>query len=69
MKHWTIAACCVFALAGCASDYIIATNDGQMLDSRDKPRLDEDTGLLEYQDEEGRTKQIPQSDVRQIIER
>ncbi len=69
MKHWIIAACCVLGLAGCASDYIIATNDGQMLDSRDKPRLDDDTGLLQYKDEEGRTKQIPQSQVRQIIQR
>ena len=69
MKHWTIAACCVFALAGCASDYIIATNDGRMLDSQYKPRLDDDTGLLQYQDHTGRSKQIPQSHVRELIQR
>ncbi|MNJ82031.1 putative lipoprotein YgdR precursor [compost metagenome] len=56
-------------LAGCASDYIIATTDGQMLASQDKPELDKKTGLIEYEDSEGRTRQIPKSQVRQIIER
>ena len=69
MKHWIIAACCALGLAGCASDYIIATTDGQMLASQDKPELDKKTGLIEYEDGEGRTRQIPKSQVRQIIER
>ena len=69
MKHWIIAACCSLGLAGCASDYIIATTDGQMLVSQDKPELDKKTGLIEYEDSEGRTRQIPKSQVRQIIER
>lgn len=69
MKHWIIAACCVLGLAGCASDYIIATTDGQMLASQSKPQLDKDTGLLEYEDSDGRARQIPKSQVRQILER
>ncbi|MBD9484509.1 YgdI/YgdR family lipoprotein [Pseudomonas sp. PDM14] len=69
MKHWIFAAFCVLGLAGCASDYIIATNDGQMLSAEDKPELDEETGLLMYEDPEGNDQQIPQSSVKQIIER
>lgn len=69
MKHWIIALLCMFGLAGCANDYIIATVDGQMLTSDGKPELDEDTGMLEFEDSEGRKQQIPQSQVKQIIER
>ncbi|HLV18395.1 MAG TPA: YgdI/YgdR family lipoprotein [Pseudomonas sp.] len=69
MKHWIMAACCALALTGCASDYIIATTDGQMLASQSKPELDKKTGLIEYEDSEGRIRQIPKSQVRQILER
>ena len=53
MKHWIIAALCVFSLAGCSSEYIISTTDGQMLTSDGKPQLDEDTGMIEFTDSEG----------------
>jgi len=69
MKHWIITALCLFSLAGCSSEYIITTTDGQMLTSDDKPELDEDTGMLEFTDSEGRRQQIPQSNVRQMLER
>ncbi|HWV09372.1 YgdI/YgdR family lipoprotein [Pseudomonas sp. GD03944] len=69
MKHWIIALLCLFALAGCSSEYIITTTDGQMLTSDGKPELDEDTGMLEFTDSEGRRQQIPQSTVRQMLER
>ncbi|MGE8360425.1 YgdI/YgdR family lipoprotein [Pseudomonas sp.] len=69
MKHWITALLCLFALAGCSSEYIITTTDGQMLTSDGKPELDEDTGMLEFTDSEGRRQQIPQSTVRQMLER
>lgn len=69
MKKLLITACCLLSLVGCASEYIIATNDGKMLTTSEKPVLDEDTNMLHYQDEEGRDQQIQQSEVKQMIER
>lgn len=56
-------------LAGCAKDHIIATNDGQMIDSATKPELNNETGIVEYKDSEGRENQIPIEDVSSIKER
>ena len=68
-RYLCIAALCLLGLTGCASEYIITTNDGQMLTSYGKPELDKDTGMLEFEDSEGRKQQIPQSQVRQMLER
>ncbi len=40
-----------------------------MLTSYGKPELDKDTGMLEFEDSEGRKQQIPQTQVRQMLER
>ncbi|MBN47761.1 MULTISPECIES: YgdI/YgdR family lipoprotein [unclassified Methylophaga] len=56
-------------LAGCAKDHIIATNDGRMIDSATKPEVNDETGMIEYEDEEGRENQIPVGDVSEIKER
>ena len=69
MKNWLIAALCAFTLAGCSSEYIITTTDGQMLTSDGKPELDKDTGMIEFTDSEGRKQQIPQNNVKQMLER
>ena len=69
MKKLLIAACCLLSLVGCASEYIIATNDGKMITTHEKPELDKDTGMLHYEDEEGRDQQIQKSEVKQMIER
>jgi uncharacterized protein YcfL len=69
MKHGIIAALCLLSLAGCSSEYIISTTDGQLLTSDGKPRLDKDTGMIEFTDSEGREQQIPQSNVKQMLER
>lgn len=71
MKQWIMTATLglgILGLAGCANDYLITTNDGQILEAVDKPEIDEDTQMLRYEDEEGRTHQIPQSDVDHIQE-
>ena len=57
------------SLAGWASEYIMSTNDGRMLTSYGKPKLDKKTGMYRYEDEEGREAQIRQDEVKQIIER
>ena len=69
MKHWIIAALCVLSLTGCSSEYIITTTDGQMLTANGKPELDKKTGMLEFEDSEGRQQQIPQTSVKQMLER
>ena len=69
MKHFFLAAAALLALTGCASEYIITTTDGQMLTTADKPELDEDTGMIEFEDSEGRKQHIPQSQVKQMLER
>ncbi len=69
MKNLMLVAFCLLSLTGCASEYIIATNDGKMITSSEKPVLDEDTDMLHYQDEEGRDQQIQKSEVKQMIER
>ncbi|AYC32827.1 YgdI/YgdR family lipoprotein [Pseudomonas cavernae] len=69
MKAWILAAICLLSLGGCASEYLISTTDGQLLTTDNKPELDEDTGMLRFEDSEGREQQIPQAQVKQIIER
>lgn len=56
-------------LAGCSSEYIMSTKDGRMITTYSKPKLDKKTGMYNYQDEEGRTGQIKESEITQIIER
>ncbi|MDX5372617.1 MAG: YgdI/YgdR family lipoprotein [Pseudomonadaceae bacterium] len=60
---------CLLALAGCASEYLVITSDGQVYNSDGEPDLDKDTGMFEFEDLEGRKQQIPQSEVKQILER
>ncbi|MCH4997304.1 YgdI/YgdR family lipoprotein [Pectobacterium carotovorum] len=59
----------LFTLAGCSSDYVMATKEGQMLLTQGKPVLDKDTGLLSYTDEQGNQKQINSDQVSQIVQR
>ncbi|AUH02612.1 YgdI/YgdR family lipoprotein [Prodigiosinella confusarubida] len=56
-------------LSGCASDYVIATQEGQMLLTKGKPTLDKNTGMLSYTDENGNHHQINRNKISQIIER
>jgi uncharacterized protein YcfL len=69
MKKVLLAMLCAMTLAGCASDYFIATTDGRMLNAEGKPKFDESTGMLEFKDSEGRRQQVPMTDVKQVIER
>jgi Bacterial protein of unknown function (DUF903) len=60
----------VLLLAGCAAtQYIISTNDGTMIQTSGKPKLDSKTGMYTYFDSEGRAASIKQDQVKQILER
>jgi hypothetical protein len=65
IKQAALAAICLAALSGCASEYLIITDDGSVLTSD----VDKDTGMLEYEDGEGRKQQVQPQKVKQIIER
>ncbi|MFU0816393.1 MAG: YgdI/YgdR family lipoprotein [Rahnella inusitata] len=69
MLMMTSAALLVFGLAGCASDYVISTKDGNMILTDGKPKLDKSTGLLSYTDEQGNERQINNDNVSQVMER
>ncbi|TDS88913.1 uncharacterized protein DUF903 [Rahnella sp. BIGb0236] len=63
------AATLVLGLAGCASDYVISTKDGNMILTDGKPKLDKSTGLLSYTDEQGNDRQINNDNVSQVMKR
>lgn len=70
-KRYQAAIVCLFAmlLSGCSNKYVIATKEGQMLLTQNKPTLDNDTGLLSYIDENGQPHQINNEVVSQIVQR
>ncbi|QCR35149.1 YgdI/YgdR family lipoprotein [Nissabacter sp. SGAir0207] len=72
MKTWAIAVSALIVactLTGCASDYVIATKDGNMILTQGKPAIDKETGLISYTDEQGNQRQINADNVNQMIER
>lgn len=56
-------------LSGCSSQYIVATNDGRLIETHSKPRLDSKTDMYTFEDSEGRDQSVPKGDVKQIMER
>lgn len=72
MKKWVMALSAllmVVSIVGCSSNYVMATKDGNMLLTQGKPKVDKDTGLIGYTDEQGNHRQINGDQVTQIIER
>ena len=69
MKQLLVALLCAAALAGCSSEYLISTNDGQMITTDSKPKLDPDSGMYIFKDAEGREQAIPSASVKQVMER
>ncbi|SDU14933.1 protein of unknown function [Pseudomonas pohangensis] len=69
MRKIILATCCLLSLAGCSSEYIVATKDGQLITTSDEPKLDKNTGMYEFEDSEGREQQIQKDSVTQILER
>lgn len=69
MKEIILAAFCVLFLTGCASEHLIVTNDGTVISTDDEPELNKDTGMMEFEDSEGRLQQLPKESIKTIIER
>lgn len=72
MKGWKVATLGLlglFILAGCGNDYLVRTSDGQIMEAEDKPQIDEDTGMIEFEDANDRDRQMQPESVEEIIER
>lgn len=70
MRNMLISISLALLLVACAStEYIIGTQDGQLISTYGKPELQEDTGMYKYEDKEGRVQYIDKSKVTQIMER
>ncbi|MCC7488484.1 MAG: YgdI/YgdR family lipoprotein [Gammaproteobacteria bacterium] len=69
MRGLLIVVAVALATACASSEYIISTNDGTMITTHGKPKLDEKTGMYSYEDAEGRKATITKDNVKQIMER
>ncbi|BBM66683.1 hypothetical protein VA249_33290 [Vibrio alfacsensis] len=60
----------VLLLTACgSSQYLMSTNEGKIITSYGKPDLNEDTGMYEYEDVDGKEMSISKDEIVQIIER
>ena len=59
----------VLMVAGCSSDYVMSTKSGEMIVTQGKPKIDKDTGMTSYVDQDGVNRQINTHDVAQMIEK
>ncbi len=53
-------------LAGCASDHVLHTTDGQTIVVQGKPSVDEDTGMITYKDIDGKEQQINRNQIKDM---
>ncbi|MBJ3813490.1 YgdI/YgdR family lipoprotein [Shimwellia pseudoproteus] len=64
-----LAAASLLFVAGCSSNQTLKTTDGKTIVTDGKPRLDDDTGLVSYENAEtGRTEQINRDQVKSMNE-
>jgi hypothetical protein len=69
MKTIFVALFAAAALAGCSSDYILSTSTGAMIESTEKPYLNERTGMYEYRTKDGKDAWIRKEQIVEILER
>nr|WP_318383042.1 YgdI/YgdR family lipoprotein [uncultured Enterobacter sp.] len=63
------AAATVMSLAGCTSNQAVKTTDGHTIVTDGKPEVDDDTGLVSYENAEtGKTEQINRDQVKGMNE-
>ncbi|MBT9432957.1 YgdI/YgdR family lipoprotein [Candidatus Sodalis endolongispinus] len=55
-------------IAGCSSNYAMHTNDGRTIVSDGKPKVDDQTGMISYEDANGTKQQIARTDVKEMVE-
>lgn len=59
----------LFTVAGCSSNQAVKTTDGKTIVTDGKPQVDEDTGLVSYENAEtGKTEQINRDQVKSMGE-
>lgn len=57
------------SVAGCSSDYVIQKKNGDMIITNGKPEIDDDTGLVSYEDTAGNEHAINRNEIVQMIEK
>jgi len=63
------AAATLFTVAGCSSNQAVKTTDGKTIITDGKPQVDDDTGLVSYENAEtGQTEQINRDQVKSMGE-
>ncbi|WP_246201645.1 YgdI/YgdR family lipoprotein [Budvicia diplopodorum] len=65
----TAALAMVSVLSACSSGYVITTKSGEMLISKDKPVMDEETGMISYTDKAGDQHQVKSEDIQEMMEK
>ncbi len=59
----------LFTVAGCSSNQAVKTTDGKTIVTDGKPQVDDDTGLVSYENAEtGQTEQINRDQVKSMGE-
>jgi hypothetical protein len=56
-------------VAGCSSDYVLQKKNGEMIITHGKPEVDDDNGLITYEDIAGNEHAINRDQIIQMIER
>ncbi len=63
------AAATLFTVSGCSSNQAVKTTDGKTIVTDGKPQVDDDTGLVSYENAEtGQTEQINRDQVKSMGE-
>ncbi|QQG29406.1 YgdI/YgdR family lipoprotein [Pectobacterium carotovorum] len=55
-----------FSLAACSSNYVMHTNDGRTIVAEGKPKVDDETGMINYTDAYGQQQQINRDNVKEM---
>lgn len=56
-------------IAGCSSDYVLQKKNGEMIITHGKPEVDDDNGLITYEDVAGNEHAINRNQIVQMIEK
>ncbi|WP_236347398.1 YgdI/YgdR family lipoprotein [Enterobacter cancerogenus] len=57
------------SIAGCSSDYVLQKKNGEMIITHGKPEVDDDNGLITYEDDAGNEHAINRDQIVQMIEK
>lgn len=56
-------------VTGCSSDYVLQKKNGEMIITHGKPEVDDDNGLITYEDVAGNEHAINRDQIIQMIEK